>query len=365
MQAVILVGGRGTRLCPLTLEVPKPMVPICDRPFAEYQLNLLHRHGISQVVFSLGYKWQKFEDYFQEGSRLGMHIDYVVEDSPLGTGGAIKNVQDYLGGETFLVLNGDILSDFHIGEILQFHREKNAGCTIALTPVEDPTMYGVVEMNRQGRVLAFTEKPSPHEIRSNQINAGLYVMERDVLDLMEKGLAYSIEREIFPRMLREGIPIWGYSYEGYWMDIGTPIKYLNANFDVLQGRISPPEGLADGIHLGEGAKISPDACLTPPLWIGAGTIIEEDCHITGPCVLGENCRIHRGSTLKNVLMWDNCQVEPLCHLKGCLMGSDCVVGRGSSIGAMAVVGSGQKIQENSTIPPGEKVMDKDNCQSGD
>ena len=361
MQAVILVGGRGTRLCPLTLEIPKPMVPICDKPFTEYQLELLLRHGVTRVVFSLGYKWKKFEDYFKEGNRLGMHLDYVVEDTPLGTGGAIKNVEDYLEGETFLVLNGDILSDFNVGEILEYHKSKKAGCTIALTPVEDPTMYGVVEMDRQGKVLAFTEKPAPDEVRSNQINAGLYVMEPKVLELMERDRAYSIEREIFPQMLSNGTPIYGFSYGGYWMDIGTPLKYLKANFDVLRKEIAPPKNLVEGCHYGERVVIDPGARLSPPLWIGRNTIIEKGCVIEGPCVLGKGCHIGEGSILKNTLMWDNCKVGNRCRLDGCLLGSGCMVGDDSSVGFRAVVGSGQKIEPGNSIAPGEKVMNSEEC----
>lgn len=355
MQAVILVGGEGTRLRPLTRDLPKPMVPICGRPFIEFQLNLLKKYGVDEVIFSLGYKWQAFEDFFQDGGDREMKLHYVVEDSPLGTGGAIKNVEALLDGGTFLVFNGDILASFHLDAILDFHRQRKAAGTIALTPVDNPSIYGVVETDGSGAVSRFTEKPPPDQVRSNMINAGLYVLEARVLELMEGNRAYSVEREVFPRMLGEGIPLYAMAHSGYWLDIGSPKKYLSANHDVLSGRVEGIPVQGNGIFRGAGAVVEEGAVLEPPLWIGEGTEIGQGCRLIGPAVVGKGCRIGKGTIISGALLWDGVTTGQGCVLDGCILGRNCSLGDGAYAGSLAVLQSNSIIPCNGRVSPGETV----------
>ncbi|MCD4785930.1 MAG: NDP-sugar synthase [Candidatus Eremiobacteraeota bacterium] len=355
MKAVVLVGGEGTRLRPLTYDLPKPMVPICGKPFAQYQMELIKKHGINEVIFSLGYKWNSFEDYFKEGSNLGMKIHYVVEESPLGTAGAIKNVEDYIDNDAFLVFNGDILSEMDLTDIINFHKQKKSKSTIVLTPVDNPCIYGVVELDENQRIEMFTEKPKPEDVRSNQINAGLYVLEPEILNRMERGVNYSIERQIFPAMLEEGEPMYGYKYPDYWMDIGNPFKYLSANQDMLLGKMKHNPGLVNGIHKGKNVTIADGVTLEKPVWIGDDVIIKEGAKIIGPAVINKGCKIGESTTVEKALLWENTELGSGCSLNSCLVGRGCKVGDGVSIGELAVIGSGVTIEDGTCIESGGKV----------
>jgi len=355
LKAVILVGGEGTRLRPLTYDLPKPMVPICGKPFAQYQLELIKKHGINEVIFSLGYKWDSFEDYFKEGSDMGMKIHYVVEDSPLGTAGAIKNVEDYIDDDAFLVFNGDILSEMDLTDIIKFHRQKKSKSTIVLTPVDNPCIYGVVELDENQRIERFTEKPKPEEVRSNQINAGLYVLEPEILNRMERGINYSIERQIFPAMLEEGESMYGYKYPDYWMDIGNPFKYLSANQDLLLGKMKYNPGLINGIHKGKNVEIDDGAILKKPLWIGDDVKIKDGVVIIGPAVINRGCEIGEGTTVNKALLWENTKIGNGCDLDSCLIGRKCKIGDGVTIDKLAVIGTGITIEDGDTVEEGGKV----------
>jgi NDP-sugar pyrophosphorylase family protein len=355
LKAVILVGGEGTRLRPLTYDIPKPMVPICGKPFVEYQLDLMRRYGVEEVIFSLGYKWNSFDDYFGDGSRFGLKINYVIEDEPLGTGGAIKNVEDYLDEKPFYVFNGDILSDFNLKEIMDLHLEKNSCCTLALTPVDNPTIYGVVEYDNRLCIRKFTEKPKPEEIRSNMINAGLYVMNRRVLDRMEQGKNYSIERQIFPALLIENQPLYCYLYDGYWMDIGNPSKYLTANHDVLQGKLNVNIGVLDGIYIAPDVEIAKGTEMKKPLWIGNGVKIGRNSKLVGPAIIDNKCELGENVHVNGCLLWENVKVGNRASMEYCIIGRDSTIGEDVNIGKMAVVGSNTQVEPFSSVKAEAKV----------
>ncbi|MCE1245404.1 MAG: NDP-sugar synthase [Firmicutes bacterium] len=349
MKAVVLVGGEGTRLRPLTYDLPKPMVPICGKPFMQYQLELMKDHGIDEVIFSLGYKSSAFEEYFGDGAGFGMKIHYIVEDSPLGTAGAIKNVEHLLDDSSFLVFNGDILSRMNLTEIMNFHKEKKSACTIVLTPVDDPTMYGVVELDSNSGIVNFTEKPKKEEVRSNLINAGLYILEPGILKRMEPARKYSIEREIFPAMLADKEPMFGYSYSGYWMDIGTPFKYLSSNHDTLTGKMPVDLNHREGIVYGKNTDISTNAVLTAPLWIGDNVIIKSGAKIEGPAVIDRGCIIGEKTKISGALLWEKTKTGNGCILDSCLIGRDCNLGDNVKIGKLAVIGSCNIIEKDRII----------------
>src|SRR3954449_8500695 len=297
MQALILAGGEGTRLRPLTTTVPKPVVPLVDRPFIAYMLEWLRGHGVDDVVMSCGFLASGVHNVIGDGAEYGVRMRYVEEPRPLGTGGAVKYAQQLLD-ERFLMLNGDVLTDLDLTAQIAMHEQKSAKCTLALIGVEDPSAYGLVRRDADEAVTEFLEKPSSDQIDTNLISAGAYVMEREVLELIPPETNFSIEREVFPRLVGNGL--YGYAGEGYWLDIGTPQRYLQATFDILEsnvrtgvgermdgsflalsegakseGRIIPPALLEDGVTVAAGARIGSLAVLAPDVSVGPRTTIEQ------------------------------------------------------------------------------------------
>src|ERR687890_2099122 len=277
MQAFILAGGEGTRLRPLTSTVPKPVVPLVDRPFIAFMLDWLHRHGVDDVVMSCGFLASGVRNVLGDGSAYGVRLRYVEEPQPLGTGGAVKFAESLLD-ERFLMLNGDVLTDHDVSAQLALHDLRGARATLALTPVEDPSAYGLVRTRGDGEVTGFVEKPSPNQIDTYNISAGIYVLERSVLELLEPEQPASIERAVFPRMVGEGL--YGYVSAGYWLDNGTPERYLEGTFDILEGTVATNvqqrmgEGflcVEDGVE--NNGRIIPSALVESRCRIGEGARI--------------------------------------------------------------------------------------------
>ena len=239
MQALILAGGEGTRLRPLTTTVPKPVVPLVDRPFIRFMLDWLRVHGVDDVVMSCGHMASGVRNVLGDGTALGIRLRYVEEPRPLGTGGALKYAEPLLE-DRFLMLNGDVLTDMDLSAQIAQHERTGARATLALTPVEDPSAYGLVRTRDGGEVTEFVEKPAPDQIDTRNISAGAYVLERSVLELLEAEQPASIERDVFPRLVGEGL--YGYVSDGYWLDIGTPERYLEGTFDILEGTVATDVG---------------------------------------------------------------------------------------------------------------------------
>src|SRR5690349_9190857 len=240
MKAILLAGGKGTRLRPLTIHTPKPIVPIFNRPFLHYQLDLLkHVAEIDEVILSLNYQPRRIEEIFGDGGDSGLGIRYVVEPVPLGTAGAIRYAGESLR-ESVVVFNGDVLSQIDLAAVIRLHRERKARATIVLTPVENPSAYGLVETDASGRIQRFLEKPKADEITCNTINAGVYILEPDTFDRIPKETPWSIERSFFPSLVERGETFVGYVYRGYWIDIGTPEKYMQVHRDIMDGRFASP-----------------------------------------------------------------------------------------------------------------------------
>ena len=340
MKAVILAGGEGTRLRPLTLQVPKPVVPIANVPFLGYQLDLLHRHGISEAILSLGYRPDKIEAVLGDGSRFRTRLRYVVERSPLGTAGAFKNAEPLLDGPA-VVFNGDILCDFDLTEMLRSHRRRSAVATLALTRVDNPSAYGLVETGEDGRITRFLEKPGLGQVTCNTINAGLYVLEPEVLKTIPAGVNTSFERAVFPGLVSSGQAVFAYISAGYWMDIGTPQKYLQANHDILQGRFVPPAA---------GSSIGP---WRTPREEGSDSLVEHSVVAssvrvgTGSRILGSaidgDCRIGKQAVIDGSVLWTGVQVGDGAQLRGCVVGNRC------RIGPHAVVGEGVVLGDDSCL----------------
>jgi len=307
MKAIILVGGEGTRLRPLTYSVVKPMVPVVNRPFIEHVIRKLALHGIDEIVLAMGYKPDSIYAYFKDGRGLDVKLTYSLEEKPLGTAGAIKNAGGHVDN-TFFVLNGDCFSDIDYSDMLNQHMRNKAMATIALTHVDDPTRFGVVETDASRRVLRFIEKPAWQDVTSHWINAGVYILEPAVLDYIPDNQFYMFENGVFPRMLERGEPFYAYRSQAYWIDMGTPEQYHRINSDLLQGKCTSPLHVARDLIIAEGCEIHASARLTGPVILAGGCTVGADVRITGPAVIGRSCRISRSAVIENSLLWDDITV---------------------------------------------------------
>ena len=353
MKAVILVGGKATRLLPLTANVPKAMVPVVNEPFIGYAIRNLVGHGLKDIVLAQGHLAQPIESYLGDGAYFGARLTYSFEDKPLGTAGAFKNAERFVDG-TFAGLNGDIFTDLDLAAMIDFHKRRGAVATISLTPVEDPTAYGLVETDTEGRVRRFLEKPKPEEITTNMINAGTYILEPSVLDLIPPGVSVSIEREVFPRLLSEGKPVYGFASTAYWLDFGTIDKYRQLHADVLAGKSRFGVPLADGVAVGEGARIDPTARIDGPVVIGAGCRLGPRVRVLGPTVIGEGAEVAADSSLESSVAWRALRLGEGARVSGSVIANNCRIEAGCVV-EQAVLGDGVLVRSGARVPPGSKI----------
>ena len=321
MKAIILVGGEGTRLRPLTYTVVKAMVPILNKPFIDYVFRYLISHKIREIILAMGYKPDCITDYFGDASQLGTKLVYSVETEPLGTAGAVKNAEQHIDN-AFFVMNGDIFTDLDLTEMLRFHKNKNAKVTIALAPVDDPTRFGVVETDSNRRVTRFVEKPKPEQVTSNMINAGVYIIEREILNRVPQGKRFMFERDVFPTLLSEGEPVFGYATDAYWIDTGTPEQYLQLNRDLMFGQSVQVDFKPEEIRISEGASINPQAKLTGPILVDGDCSVGEGAQLKGPVTIGTGCTIKDGAIIENSILWQNVTIGERATLKDCIVASN-------------------------------------------
>lgn len=351
MRAVIIAGGSGTRLRPLTYNTPKPMVPLFDKPFLQYQIELLREHGITEIVINLHYLSEAIRNTLGDGSQLGVKLFYSFEDKALGTAGAVKNAEEFFTDEPVLVFNGDILTDLDLSAVLETHRATRARATLTLIRVDDPTAFGLVVLD-EGRVARFLEKPTMDEARNlgvDTVNAGIYVLEPDVFRYVPKNEAYSFERGLFPLLLQLDERISGHVTDSYWLDIGNPLKYMQAHIDILQKRV----------------KVSlPGSELRPGLWVGEDAHIADSADIRGPVYLGNRARIHKKARLQeytvlssDVVVDDRANLDRAMVGAGTAIGEEarlqgCLVGRNCRIGPYAQLGHNLVLADDSVIGKG-------------
>ncbi|MCC7008921.1 MAG: NDP-sugar synthase [Acidobacteria bacterium] len=348
MKAILLAGGQGTRLRPLTLHTPKPVVPIFDRPFLQYQIDLLRQvPEIDEVVLSLNYQPRRIEEVFGDGSAMGIALRYVVEPHPLGTGGAIRFAAGDTRGEPIVVFNGDVFTSVDLPALIARHRDRKARATIVLTPVENPSAYGLVETDHDGNVLGFIEKPNPDEIRCDTINAGIYVLEPETLDRIPPNISYSIEREFFPSLIRNNETFVAEIYRGYWIDIGTPEKYRQAHRDIMIGRfVAPPFAASPGA-----AVVSPDAIVEDdvtihaPCFIDAGVVLRRGARIEPHTVIGPHCQIGEGTVVRGAILWPQTVVDAGARIGAVLAGRECRFGRHVDVADGGVFGDGSHVTD--------------------
>lgn len=367
MKAVLMAGGEGSRLRPLTILRPKPMVNIVNKPVMEHVLDLLKRHGITDVVVTVQYLASVIQDYFGDGSQLGMNITYSVEEVPLGTAGSVKKAQELLN-ETFLVISADALTDFDLGKIIDFHRSHHATATLTLYHVPNPLEYGVVIIDQQGRIRQFLEKPSWGEVFSDTVNTGIYVLEPRIFDYYEEGKSVDFSQDVFPELLRQKDQLFGYVAGGYWCDVGNIAEYMRANADVLQGRVKlDPIGqeIGNGVWVeGEDVEISPEAQIFGPVWIGRSTKIKEGAIIRGPSVVRDFSIIDSRAQVDRTVIWRNSYIGERAEVRGAIIGRQCSLKSKSMVFEGAVIGDQTVIGEGAIIQPGVKIWPDKEIETG-
>jgi mannose-1-phosphate guanylyltransferase len=353
VRAVVLVGGQGTRLQPLTFTTPKQMLPVAGRPMIERVVAHLAGHGIDQVVLSLGYRPAAFLLAYPDNRCAGVELTYAVEPEPLDTAGAIGFAARFAGiDETFVVVNGDVITDLHVGALIAFHRRSGAEATVALTPVDDPSRYGVVCTDADGKVTAFIEKPPAADAPTNLINAGTYVLEPEVLERIPGGRRVSVERETFPALAAEGA-VFAMASDAYWLDTGTPTAYLRANADLLDGtRPGPPAPGARQVALGVWTLAAPVVRgeVRPYSLLGSGAQIGHGATVTGS-VIGARAVVERGAHVENSVLLPGARVGAEARVAGSILGHGAVVAEGCELAPVTVVG------DEFEVPAGERLVD--------
>ena len=353
MEAVVLVGGEGTRLRPLTLSRPKPMLPLLGLPLIEYVLDRLAAAGVGHVIFGCGYLPDPIESHFG-GTWRGVTLEYVVEPSPMGTAGGIRYAAQGRVTGTFLALNGDILADAPLGDLIEHHRARGARATIALTPVEDPSRYGLVRIADDGAVLGFLEKPEPSEIDTNLINAGSYVLEADVLDLIATGGPVSIERETFPQLVGAGL--FALEQGGYWSDVGTPASYIAAHHDLLAGRIrSRLRAVGGSVVVEPGAVVAESARIDAPAYVAAGATVGERAIIGAHSMLAAGTIVDEAAELAGSVLHEGAHVAAFATVGAAVIGRGAVIGKGAQVGETVLIGDGTEVPAGTVVADQQKV----------
>lgn len=357
LKAVILVGGEATRLRPLTCGLPKAVVPIANVPFLERFIAYLRSHRVDELILAVASDPASLERHFGDGRRFGARIRYSIESKPLGTAGAVKNAERYIDGR-FIACNGDMLTGINLTEMLRLHNEKKAVVTIALTPVDNPTAYGVVETDNEQRVKRFVEKPPASQVTTNMINAGIYVMEPDALEGVPLGEFSMLERGVFPQLVAAGEPVYAYPSHEYWIDIGTPEKYLAANYLMIGGDdtsgISYDSRQGDVMAQGK-VDIHAQAQFKGRVLLGGGCVIGKDALVVGPSVLGKNCRIGDGAVLEEVVFWDGVEVGPGAILRHCVVASRSIISEKCQILDNSIVGARVRLGRDNKLDRGIRI----------
>lgn len=362
MQAVILVGGEGTRLRPLTSTVPKPVVPLVDRPFIAYMLQWLVSHGVDDVIMSCGFLATSVRNVLGDGSAYGVSLRFVEEPDPRGTAGALKFAESMLE-DRFLMLNGDVLTDIDLTAQIAQHERTGAKATLALVPVPDPTAYGLVHLAEDQSVLDFVEKPSSDQIDTNLISAGAYVLESEILDLVPADQKVSIEREVWPRLVGNGL--YGYASESYWLDIGTPERYLKATFDIIEGNVATEVRHRlgeDFLVIAEEAEVEGRAI--PPAILERGVKIASDAHAGALAVLGQGVSVGHGASVERSVVLDGTEIGEGCSLRDCIVAAGCKIGPRTQIVDGAVLGEGVTIGADNVIAGGARIFPGINIPDG-
>ena len=346
MQALILAGGKGTRLRPLTVYTPKPIVPVMNRPFLLYQIEILAKAGIEDIILSLSYQPDKIADLLGDGSDFGVNLRYLTEPSPMGTGGAYRYAAETLR-EAVVVLNGDILTDIDISALIDFHRSKSASATLALATVEDPTAYGLVETGKDQEVLRFLEKPKAETVVSgsvNTVNAGIYVLEPVILNLIPEGEARSFEYDVFPAILDKKLPFYGHIMtDTYWRDLGNPKSYLEAHHDFFNGRLD-----SFSIDRSAPSDVATAASIDKYSVLGKGCVIKPGARITRSAI-GNGVHVDEKAVIEDSVIWPHARVSAAAEIRRAVIGRSCYIGRNVAVTSGTVLGDKASVPDYSRV----------------
>lgn len=350
MKGIIMAGGEGTRLRPLTCDIPKPMVPIYNKPVMEHIINLLKRHGIVDIAATLFYLPSSIMDYFGDGALFGVKLSYYIEDAPLGTGGSVLNAEEFID-DTFVVISGDALTDINISEAVEFHKRKGSKATLVLKRESNPLEYGIVITKDDGRIIKFLEKPSWGEVFSDTINTGIYILEPEVFSYYKKGENFDFSKDLFPKLLMDSIPMFGYVSDGYWCDVGDLFSYKNTHFHILDGKVE----IDKGDNIGNGVNISGSAKIIEPVAIGNNCTIKDGATIGPYCVIGDNCIVDENSSIKRSILWDGVHIGKNAQLRGATVAGRVWIKSAVNLFEDSVVGKGCSIEANVTVKPKVKI----------
>jgi len=357
LKAVIMAGGEGTRLRPLTCNMPKPMVPVMNKPVMEHIIELLKRHNITDIAVTLQYMPQRIQEYFGDGSDFGVKIRYYIEEIPLGTAGSVKNAQDFLD-DTFIVISGDALTDINLSDAIRYHNEKQSVATLVLTKVDVPLEYGVVVTDSNGRITGFLEKPSWSEVFSDTVNTGIYILRPEILNYYNHGEMFDFSKDLFPMLLQDNQPMYGYVTDDYWCDIGDLTAYQQCHFDILEGKVRiklAAKEISEKIWVEEGVEIGEQVRITGPVLIGSNTTIRNHAVLSPYTIIGPNNMVGEYCTIKKTVTWKNCNFGRSVQLRGCTICSKVRIGDGSSVFEEAIIGDDTLVKENTIIKPGIKI----------
>jgi mannose-1-phosphate guanylyltransferase/phosphomannomutase len=366
MKAVIMAGGKGTRLRPLTSRQPKPMVSIVNTPCMEHIVNLLKDHGFEDILATLEFMPEVIQEYFGDGTGWGVRMEYSVEEEPLGTAGSVKFAEAWLT-ERFVVISGDALTDVDLESAVAFHEERGAEATLVLKEVDDPSEFGIVVVEDDGRVSDFLEKPDEEEVFSHTANTGMYILEPSVLNDIPEGQEYDFAEELFPKLLEEGRPMYGYVMEGYWEDIGNIEQYMSAQKDVLDGKARgirlPGEKLREGVYVGRGTQVDEDQ-LEAPVVLGDNVWLSSSARVGPYSVLGPNVSVEVGASVERSTVAEGSSIGEEAELDGALIGRACRIEARVRLREGSALGDGVSVGEEATISPGASVYPDEFIQSG-
>lgn len=366
MKAVIMAGGEGSRLRPLTCARPKPMVPVMNKPIMSYIVDLLKKHGIRDIGVTLQYMPEAISDYFGPGYDFDVNLKYFIEEVPLGTAGSVKNAQSFLD-EMFIVISGDALTDFDLTRAIEFHKKKGAIATLVLTKVATPLEYGVVITDNNGSIRQFLEKPGWGEVFSDTVNTGIYILEPEVLSLFEPGVKFDFSKDLFPILLERKLPMFGVILPGYWCDIGDQQQYIQAHWDILDGKVEldiPGKMISPGIWIGDNVDIHHTTELEAPVVIGNENVLGAGVKISPYTIIGDNCMINNNSTIKRSIIWNNVKIASNASLRGAVISNRVQIQSNAGIYENAIVGSDCYIKERSIIKPGVKLWPQKIIEAG-
>lgn len=365
MKAVIMAGGEGSRLRPLTCGIPKPMVPVLNKPVMEHIIVLLKKYDITDIAVTLWYLPSEIMDYFEDGGDLGVKLNYYIETAPLGTGGSVLNAEDFLD-DTFVVISGDAMTDINISKAVEFHRSRGSKATLVLKREPLPLEYGIVITDEFGRINKFLEKPSWGEVFSDTINTGIYILEPEVLSYYKKGEDFDFSKDLFPSLLKDNIPMFGYIADEYWCDIGDLNSYKQTHFDILSGKVNIGfDYIRDkDIIVGKNTIISSSAKLIPPVYIGNNCIVSPGAVIDSYTVIGDGCQVGENTSLKRSILWNKSNIGRNNQCRSTIICSSVNLQRSINLFEDSVVGNGCTLSDNVTLMPGIKLWPNKKIKEG-